>query len=202
MQKNKTHEMTVRLVQVALLAALVFVGTTLRIKIPAGPDGVMLHFGNVFCLLGGLLFGGLPGGLAAGIGSAIFDLTSEYAAEAWITFLNKFAMGFVAGLVAHWAARRPQTAAALHTRTVVGAILGSLTYWALYIGKNIITLHYINGMVWEGVWPVVAVKATVSLINAVIAVAASLILVFALRPALERTGLLPRRLLKQPGEAA
>ena len=39
-------------------------------------------------------------GLAAGIGSALFDLMDPmWAPECWITFLTKFAMAFVAGLL-------------------------------------------------------------------------------------------------------
>lgn len=188
-----------RIVQIALMGALVFVGTTLRIKIPAGTDGVMLHFGNVFGLLGGMLFGALPGGLAAGIGSALFDLTSEYASEAWITFINKFAMGFVAGLITHWNAKKAQTPAVLRVRTIVGGIFGSITYCVLYLAKNIVVLRFVNGLVWEGVWPVITVKGAVTLTNGLIAVAASLILVFSLRPALERAKLLqPRLVAKTP----
>lgn len=188
---NPTRQVftTRRIVQIALMAALVFVGTTLRIKIPVGPDGVMLHFGNVFCLLSGLLFGGVPGGLAAGLGSGIFDLTSEYASEAWITFINKFFMGFVAGFVAHRGTKGLAFAAG-RIRTIVGAALGSLIYLVLYAFKTVITLHYINGMVWAAVWPVAGIKLFVSLLNGLIAVTASLILVFALRPALQRAGLL------------
>ena len=57
MQTKKFDARTICMV--GIMAALVFVGTNLRIKIPAGTDGVMLHLGNVFCLLGGLLFGGI-----------------------------------------------------------------------------------------------------------------------------------------------
>ena len=184
---------TKQIVQIALMAALVFVGTNLRIKIPVGGDGTMLHLGNVFCLLSGLLFGGLPGGLAAGFGSAIFDLTSEYASEAWITFINKFAMGFVAGLVAQWGAKHPQALATLRLRTVLGAILGSLTYVLLYIAKTMIWQHYVYGVAWPAVWPIVAVKGAVTLTNGFIAVGASLLLYFALRPALERANLLSKQ---------
>lgn len=181
---------TKQIVYVALMAALVFVGTNLRIKIPVGMDGTMLHLGNVFCLLGGLLFGGLPGGLAAGFGSAIFDLTSEYASEAWITFINKFAMGLVAGLVAHLGARRFQSAAQERVRTILGAVCGSLTYCVLYLCKTILVQHFVEGLVWSAVWPIVGVKAAVTLTNGLIAVVAGVLLCFALRPALERAGIL------------
>ena len=189
MEKRKFT--TKQIVFIALMAALVFVGTNLRIKIPAGPDGTMLHLGNVFCLLGGLLFGGVPGGLAAGFGSAIFDLTSEYAAEAWITFINKFAMGFVAGLVAHGAERRMQSTGKKRTvRLVLGAVCGSLTYCILYLLKTLVVQRYVNGLVWNAVWPILGVKAAVTFTNGAIAVVASIVLALALRPALEKAGIL------------
>lgn len=169
------------------MAALVFVGTNIRIKIPAGLDGTMLHLGNVFCLLGGLLFGGVPGGLAAGIGSGLFDLLSEYAREAPFTFINKFAMGFVAGITAGGLMR---AGAAGKLRSIVAAASGAVTYCILYIAKTIFTQRFINGLPWEGVWPVVCVKAAVTLTNGVIAVVASVLLYWALRPALSRAGLI------------
>ncbi|MEF9976213.1 MAG: ECF transporter S component [Oscillospiraceae bacterium] len=186
---------------IGIMAALVFVGTNLRVKIPAGADGVMLHFGNVFCILSGLLFGGVPGGLAAGIGSGLFDLTSEYASEAWITFITKFAMGFVAGLLANGffvkAKRQDATTADMQKkdkgmlRTAFAAICGSLTYVVLYVIKSIIMQRFVYGLPWEGVWPIVLVKGSVSLTNGIIAVIASLILAAALRPALKRARILP-----------
>lgn len=192
----KKKKFTVKtLCMIGIMAALVFVGTNLRIKIPAGPDGTMLHLGNVFCLLGGLLFGGLPGGLAAGIGSGLFDLMSEYASEAWITFINKFAMGLVAGLVAHLGRK---AAAGEKLKTVVGAVCGSLTYCILYVCKTIIWQHWVYGTPWAGVWPVVGVKTVVTLTNGMIAVVVSVLLALALRPALRKANILPP---PQDGEA-
>lgn len=190
MQTKKFDARTICMV--GIMAALVFVGTNLRIKIPAGTDGVMLHLGNVFCLLGGLLFGGVPGGLAAGMGSALFDLFSEYANEAWITFLTKFAMGFVSGLIACGFFAKARPAGKGLSKTALGAVAGSLTYVALYAVKTVIMQRLVYGLPWAGVWPIVAVKTSVSLINGLIAVAASLILYSALRPALERARILPR----------
>ncbi|MEG0912822.1 MAG: ECF transporter S component [Oscillospiraceae bacterium] len=184
MKKSRFNIKTICMI--GIMAALVFVGTNLRIKIPAGIDGTMIHFGNVFCLLGGLLFGGLPGGLAAGFGSALFDLFSEYAAEAWITFINKFAMGFIAGLIAHWGISKSKSM----LRSIIAAVCGSLTYCVLYVGKTIIMQRFVYGLPWEGVFGVVAIKGTVTLINGMIAVVASLLLFMALKPALKRAHIL------------
>ena len=68
---NKTNAQ--RLGVIGLMAAMVFVATNFRIDIPTPLGKTMIHFGNVMCILGGLLFGGPIGGLAAGIGSAFFD---------------------------------------------------------------------------------------------------------------------------------
>ena len=51
------------IVAVGLMAALVFVGNYLQIKIPNGVLITRIHFGNSMCILAGLLFGALPGGL-------------------------------------------------------------------------------------------------------------------------------------------
>ncbi len=185
MGSNKKRFNTKLIAMIGLMSALVFVGTFLRIKIPVGNDGTMLHFGNVFCLLGGLLFGGIPGGIAAGLGSALFDLASEYASEAWITFINKCVMGLVAGLIAHWGTKQ-----AGKTRIAVAAVCGSLSYCVLYVLKAIVMQRFVYGLPWEGVWAVVAVKGAVTLTNGLIAVAASILLYWTLKPALRKAHVL------------
>ncbi len=173
---------------IGLMAALVFVGTYIRITIPLGFTSTMLHFGNVFGILGGLLFGPLGGGLAAGIGSAIFDLSSEYAAEAPITFINKFAMGFAAGLVANkFKAIQPNLNVML---TAISAASGSLTYIALYMLKNYVEMAFILAMPSEAIIPVLVPKLIVSFSNGITAVVAGTILYTALKPALVRARIL------------
>ncbi len=173
---------------IGLMAALVFVGTYMRITIPLGFTSTMLHFGNIFGILGGLLFGPVGGGLAAGIGSALFDLSSEYAAEAPITFINKFAMGFAAGLVAtKFKAIQPNMNVML---TAISASIGSLSYIVLYILKNYIEMAFILAIPAEAIVPVLVPKLLVSLTNGITAVIASTILYTALKPALLRAKIL------------
>ena len=97
MQQSKKFDMH-SVVLVGVLAALVFALSSVEIVIPLSlGDGTRIHFGNIMCLLAGVLFGPLTGGLAAGFGSMIYDLTHPlFISEFWITFLTKFAMGFVA----------------------------------------------------------------------------------------------------------
>ncbi len=173
-----------KITMIGLMAALVFVGTFLRITIPLGFTSTMLHFGNVFGILAGLLFGPLGGGLAAGIGSAIFDLSGEYAAEAPITFINKFAMGFVAGLfMKHFVASTPKVTTLF---TVMAAASGSITYVVLYTLKNYIEMAFILSLPTEAIFPVLIPKLIVSLTNGITAVIASTILCSLLKPALVR----------------
>lgn len=178
---------TRQITQIALMAALVFVGTYIGIRIPVGGTETMLHFGNVFCLLGGLLFGGIPGGLAAGIGSGLFDLLGGFAAESWITFINKFLMAFIAGSLMTYGKAKINNNL---VRASVSAICGSLTYTILYTIKNIIESRFVQGLPWEGVWGVIAVKLPVSLTNGVVAVIVSVIIYMAIKPILEKSHLI------------
>lgn len=174
-----------KVTMIGLMSALVFVGTHIRIKIPVGLDGTMLHLGNVFCLLSGLIFGSVSGGLGAGLGSAIFDLSSEYASDAWITFINKFAMGFVSGLLSK---HLPKNLNFTLAKTI-SALCGSLTYIILYIGKTYIYNRYIYSLPIEGVMAVVGVKAAVTSVNGLIAVIISVLFARALKEPLAKSGI-------------
>ncbi len=185
MKNNRTN--VYRIAVVGIMAAMVFAATNIRYPIPTPLGNTQLHLGNVMCLLSGILFGPVPGGLAAGIGSFFFDLFSEYASEAPITFINKFAMGFVAGLIAS-----PKNGVYSRAKRIVGAISGAVTYVILYITKNIVTQYFILKVEWPTVVAGVTVKGITSLVNALIAVVASLLLAEALIPTLKRMGLLDK----------
>ena len=140
------------------------------------------------CLLGGLLFGPVTGGLSAGIGSALFDfMDPAYAPEAWITFINKFLMGFVAGAICRMGRGKGPKMEKLFT--LIGGISGAGTYVILYVSKTIIVQYFINSGVWATVAAVAIQKGTVSLVNGLIAVVVSSFLAFSLRPALRKAHL-------------
>lgn len=179
---------TKMLCMIGLMAALVFVGTNFRVRIPVGAGSTMLHFGNVFGILGGLLFGGIPGGLAAGLGSAIFDLTSEYASEAWITFINKFVMGYVAGAV--WQLIRNKSVPNTTIKTIIAGVSGSMAYIVMYMLKTFVEQRYIMMLPLQGVLVIMATKLGVSVTNGITAVIASVLLAAALRPALVKAHIL------------
>ena len=78
-----------------LLAAVVFVGFCISIRIPLPGAKAQIAFGNVFGILSGLLLGPVYGGAAAGIGGFVYDLVSGWADSAVITLITKFIMGFI-----------------------------------------------------------------------------------------------------------
>ena len=171
---------------IGLMAALVFVTSKfLQIPIPTAIDNTRLHMGNVMCLLSGLLLGGIPGGLAAGIGSVIFDLLDpQYITSAPFTFLFKFCMAWICGLIAHHGGQFRKG------RAAIGAITGALSYVVLYLLKTYIE-NKILGYELETILITLSQKGITSLANAVIAAAISIPLAISLRPALKRFQLLP-----------
>lgn len=183
MQNTKKRVNVSTLAVVGIMAALVFVMSF--ISIPIG-DVSRIHFGNIMCLLSGLLFGPVIGGVAAGLGSMLYDFTNPlYTPEFWITFLTKFAMGFVAGWLNRYGLKK------LHEklRLVLSALTGALLYVALYIFKNFLISYFVKGIPWNALWIDLSVKAGASFVNAVIAVVGSVLLALALRPALDAAGL-------------
>lgn len=186
MEKKKFS--TRRIALIGVLSALVFAATYLHIDIPTALGKTMIHFGNVVCLLGGLLFGPVTGGLSAGIGSALYDfMDPSFAPEAWITFINKFLMGFVAGLICNIGRGKGPKKEKLFT--LIGGICGSVTYVVLYVTKTIVVQYLINSGVWATVLTVAIQKGTVSLFNGMVAVVVSVFLTLSLRPALHKAHL-------------
>lgn len=171
-----------QLAAVGLLSALVFVFSW--VQIPIG-DVARIHLGNVFCALSGLLFGPLVGGLASGFGSMLFDFTNPaYIAESWITFLTKFFIGFLAGLIACRGSQRTLR------RDLVGAAVGSAAYVVLYLFKSFVIMYLVEGQALQAVQVQLVTKGVTSAINGIMAVAASVVLVRTIRPSLERAGVL------------
>lgn len=171
---------------VGLMSALVLVFSGVRIKIPLPVDHAAIQLGNVMCVLSGLLLGPL-GGLASAIGSCLYDLFDPtYAPEAWITFLTKFFIGFVAGLISHWKGRAGERRA----WNLVGAAAGSLTYVALYLTKSFIMGNLVFSLAAGSPMMLYMIpKAATSCVNALLAVLISVPLWEAIRLPLSRAGL-------------
>lgn len=173
---------TQKLVLMALFTALVYIFSRFfQIPIVTPLGQTRFHLGNVFCLLAGILMGPLYGGIAAGLGSALFDLFDPvYFTSAPITFVTKFAMAFVAGLIYKNRSKLIDT-----PRLVVGSALGQITYIVLYLLKTFIKNRLVLGLTMEATMAEVIQKGGVSLINGIISVIVASILAIPLLKAVK-----------------
>lgn len=184
MKENKKLFTVYDLVTIGFMAALVFVASKLSIPISTGIDNTRIHFGNIFCLLAGLLFGPVRGGLAAGFGSMLFDLTDPlYVATAPLTFIFKFLMGYTAGKISYLKRFQGKHIGI----NFLAAAVGQIVYLILYLGKGFIEARYFLQVAMEPALISVATKAVVSGINAVFAVVIAVPLMMALKKALGYT---------------
>ena len=185
MNMRKEQKLIVKICAVAMMAAIVFVGNYLRVKIPVSLGGTTsFTLANILCALAGLLLGPWWGGLAAGMGSAIYDmLDPEYIIEAPITFLTKGMYGLVAGLMLYYVFKNSREK---YGSQAVATACAAAAYLLVYSVKN----FFFNAMFLEGLtepiqcWIVVASKLPASITNGVIAVIFAPILGVALMKAI------------------
>lgn len=188
--EKKNKKFTVHdIVAVGLMSALVFASNYIQFKIPTPLGETRFHIANGICLLGAVLFGKVRGGLSAGIGSFLYDLTNpRYISTSWITFINKFAMAFVAGLIIQ-SGPTDQSTKSRRIRTIIGTSCGALTYILLYTLSNFVRYYYVQGQTLEAVSVTLITNLGTSLVNGLLAVILSTVLGAVLKPALQRSGL-------------
>lgn len=180
---KKSRFGTYDIVFIGVMSAVVFAANFL--SIPLG-DVSRIHFGNVFCVLSGLLLGPVSGGLCAGLGSFFYDLCNPlFAAEAPITFLMKFALGGIAGFISHLGGRRGKDLAF----NIAGSVAGSLGYVVLYLCKNFITQYFLIKNPLPTVWALLFTKGMASLINATIAVVVAVLICPVFHQVIARSGI-------------
>ena len=186
----KTKSSVHRIVFTALMAAIVFVLTLLYV--PLGESKV--HFGNAGSMLAGLLLGPWLGGAASGIGAFLFDLTHGYSlVEALVTFVSKFLMAMTAGLVAGAYRQSGNLLNRAGTvRMVLGCVVGGLTYIALYMLKTYVKQRYVVEVSLDGTLAAMLAKLPATAINNGFAAVVTPLLYTALRPALNRIGIIDR----------
>ena len=188
MKKNEIQ--LTRIVFGAVMAALVFVVTLFRFPLL----GSKVHFANAVCLLCGLLLGPVWGGTAAGLGSAIYDIAlGGYSFfDALITFVSKFAMAWVTGILYKtWVLKKEEKSWKENLLPLVAAcVLGALTYVALYMLKTWLFKMYVEPVPADTIPGVMVAKLIPSLINAAFAVVTAPIFYHAVRPALKSAGIL------------
>ena len=191
-KNNSNSTVITRVAFTGVMAAIICVITIFRI--PLGQSKV--HFANSMCLLSGLLLGSAWGGAAAGLGSALYDvmLGGYGLVDALITFVSKFAMAFVTGILYRawtrkndaddWKKNLPPL--------VISCVIGALTYVALYMLKTWLFKTYVEPVPADTIPTVMVAKLIPSLINAAFAVVTAPIFYHAVRPALKGAGILKK----------
>lgn len=188
----KSHALLIA--KIGIMAALSYLAFTfLQIKIPVGAEFTSFHLGNTFCVLAALLFGGVPGGIAGAIGMTIGDLLDPvYITSAPKTFLLKFGIGLITGLVAHQLGKISQ-------RSEEGTLLPQKTvFWRSLLASaagltfNVIMepvvsylyKRYILGLDAEAASILAKWQTATTFVNAILSLIAAVLLYNALRPAL------------------
>lgn len=186
------NEKLLKLVMTGVFAALSYVVFTflqIKITLPGG-DATSIHLGNAVCVLGALLIGGVYGGLGGAIGMTIGDLLDPvYVVYAPKTFLLKFCIGLITGVIAHklghittendnskvlkWTIAA--TVSGLLFNVIFDPLIGYF-YKLLILGKPAAELTL--------AWNVASTS-----INAVTSTIVSVAVYMALRPALKKSGL-------------
>lgn len=192
---GKRKQTVIKLAQTALLAALCFVSFTfLQIKIPMpGGDATSLHIGNAFCVLAALLLGGVYGGLAGAIGMTIADILDPiYIVGAPKTFILKFCIGLIVGLVAHRIAKINESTDKKYVFrwSLIASIAG--------LGFNVIAdplvgyfyKQYILGQPQQMAEVLAKWSTATTFVNAVVSTVLVAVLYNVLRPVLLKGGLL------------
>ena len=187
---KNSNALITRIVFTGVMAAIICVITTFRI--PLGQSKV--HFANSMFMLSGLLLGPVWGGTAAGLGSAIYDvLLGGYSFfDALITFVSKFAMAWVTGILYQkWVLKKEEKSWKENLLPIITAcVLGALTYVALYMLKTWLFKLYVEPVPADTIPGIMVAKLVPSLINAAFAVVTAPIFFHAVRPALKAGGIL------------
>lgn len=188
MNTNMKKQMNVyRLVFTALLAAMVYVGTLIRI--PLGESKIQLA--NIICVLGGFLLSPVDAGIAAGLGSALYDVTlgGYDAVGCLITFVSKFMMAFTCSALYRVYIRKTKKTAKITVSMHLIAAAGALLYVLLYMTKTFLMGIIVDGLTVNGVWVKMLAKLPASLINACAAVIVAPPLFIALKLPLDKVGI-------------
>lgn len=190
---TEKREDTQRLALAAMFAALCYIGFS-YLKIPMGPGNPAFHLGNVFCVLGALLMGGVWGGMAGAVGMTVADLTTGYVTSAPKTFLLKLCIGLIVGLVAHKGFHISEEEDS--KKVFLGAGLASLAGMAFNIVADPLVGYFykmwILGISQEIATVLAKLSALTTFVNAIIAIVVATVFYVALRPALKKARMFPR----------
>lgn len=162
-QHNLTQTRTLKLVQGAMLAALVFVSTYI-IRIPSPANGYV-NLGDCFVLISGWLLGPLYGALAGGIGSSLTDLLSGYAHYVPGTFIIKGLMAYSAAII--YRSFEKNSLSLWFSGLIAECIMvvGYFFYAFLLPGKGIAAAASIPGNIVQGIVGIVSAVALMQVIK-------------------------------------
>jgi len=168
---------------VGVMAAVCFVVTYfIKIPVPTPAGQVMIKLANAFCLLAGVLLGGVRGGLAAGIGSMFYDLLDPvYITDAPLTLIRFFLMAFICGVICFSGNTRGKHMPRIIAGTVAGSLFSLVFYFAQSIIKQLL-LGQPFGVAVINCLP----KMGISTLNAVVSVVVACLLAPLFRKALEQ----------------
>ena len=190
---NTQNSTITKLAETALMAALCYVSFTfLQIKIPVpGGDATSIHIGNAFCVLAALLIGGVYGGLSIGMGIA--DLMDPvYITGAPKTFVLKFCIGLITGLVAHKIAKINESTDKKYV--FKWSVIASVAGLAFNVVADPIVGYfykqYILGQPQELAQALAKMSAVATLFNAVVSVILVAVIYNAVRPVLIKSHLI------------
>ena len=174
----------------ALFAALCYVATYfLRIEIPTPLGRMMIHGGNIVCLLSALLMGPLRGAAADAIGMGLFDLLSGWATSAPSTIVMRFCMGLAGGAVPKLSGKKDNPGIGW---AIAGAAAGMVTYYVLYLGYSFLSdLILGNGL--AAVLADVATKAVTSGSTGIVSIIVASLLYLPFHKALTAAGYYRKR---------
>ena len=184
---RKTNRYVYLLTMMAAMAAIVYVVTLFRFPLL----GSKVHFANAMCLVGGMLLGPIPGGISAGLGSAIYDAFAGYSfVEALITFVSKFAMAWVCGMLFHRAKKDEHGFVKQSGWAFAAAAAGALTYVALYMLKTWVFERWVYGFPVDTAVATMLSKLPASLINALAGTVAAPLFYQAVYQPLRKAGIM------------
>ena len=180
---------------IGIMAAMSFVAYEFfRIPNVFG-TGSSFHLGNTFTALTAMLLDGVSGGLAGAIGLALADILAGDPGYAVTTFVLKFIIGITCGAVAHKAFKLrdlDKHSSGYLVKVIVsagsGLLLNVLTDPFLGYFRNV----YIFGQEYTVAQALTKIAGGVTFVNSVASTVCVVVLYLALRPALERAGLLPK----------
>ena len=138
--KSRTSVGILSLIQVGLMASLVYVATSM-IAIPVG-NGAVLHLGDGMAFLAAILLGKKKGAAASAIGMTLFDVLSSYIIWAPFTFIIKGVMAYIVGTIAY----RNKFEGKNFMNNLLAFLTAGVFMCAGYYVAGGILNHYVNGI--------------------------------------------------------